>query len=111
MPNPRPADDTSMFQEHRSWLQLQIVLLICRFTPTCTEVVRILSLGMDKQLSLMMRMKLRIHYLMCSFCERYAKQLKYMRTVAREFPDKIGEVSDASLSGVAKEQIKAALRQ
>ena len=111
MPNPRPPDDTSTFQEHRSWLQLQIVLLICRFTPTCPEVVRILSLGMDKQLPLMMRVKLRIHYLMCSFCQRYAKQLKYMRTVAREFPEKIGEVSDASLSVDAKERMKAALRR
>src|ERR1700757_2720869 len=110
MPNPRPADDTSMFQEHRSWLQLQIVLLICRFTPTCPEVVRILSLGMDKQLSLMMRMKLRIHYLMCSFCERYMKQLKYIRQVSREFPDKIGELSDAKLSNEAKQRLKAALR-
>src|SRR5438034_3184077 len=111
MPNPRPPDDTSMFQEHRSWLQLQIVLLICRFTPTCPEVIRILSLGMDKELSLLTRIKLCIHYLMCSFCERYMKQLKYMRQVSREFPDKIGEVSDASLSADAKEQIKAALRQ
>src|SRR5216117_3925386 len=110
-PNPRPPDDTSVVQEHRNWLQLQIVLLICRFTPTCPEVTRILSLGMDKELPLATRIKLRVHYLMCSFCERYAKQLKYMRTVAREFPDKIGEISDASLSGVAKEQIKAALRQ
>jgi len=98
-----------MFQEHRSWLQLQIVLLICRFAPTCTEVARILSLGMDKQLSLIMRMKLRIHYLMCSFCERYAKQLKYMRTVAREFPEKIGEISDAKLPTEAKERLKEAL--
>src|SRR5204862_6407009 len=110
-PNPRPADDTSILREHRSWLQLQIVLLICRFTPTCPEVVRILSLGMDKQLSLMMRMKLRIHYLMCSFCARYMKQLKCMREVSREFPEKIGEVSDASLSADAKERMKAALRE
>ena len=86
------------------------MLLICRFTPTCPEIVRILSLGMDKQLSLMMRMKLRIHYLMCSFCQRYMKQLKYIREVSREFPDKIGEVSDASLSADAKERIKAVLR-
>src|SRR5205809_5631107 len=110
-PNPRPPDDASIFQEHRNWFQLQIVLLICRFTPTCPEVTRILSLGMDKELPLTMRIKLRIHYLMCSFCERYAKQLKYIRQVSREFPDKIGEVSDASLSADAKEQIKAALRQ
>jgi hypothetical protein len=100
-----------MFQEHRNWLQLQMVLLICRFTPTCPEVVRILSLGMDKQLSLMMRIKVRIHYLMCSFCERYMKQLKYIRQVSREFPEKIGDVSDASLPTDIKERMKAALRQ
>src|SRR5213596_4066963 len=110
-PNPRPADDTSIFQEHRSWLQLQMVLLICRFTPKCPEVVRILSLGMDKELPLTTRIKLRIHYFMCSFCERYAKQLKYMRQVAREFPDKIGDISDAALPTTTKERMKAALRQ
>jgi hypothetical protein len=66
---------------------------------------------MDKELSLIMRIKLRVHYLMCSFCERYAKQLKYMRTVAREFPEKIGEVSDAKLAPEAKERLKEALRQ
>ena len=92
-------------------MQLQIVLFICRFTPTCPEVVRILSLGMDKQLSLTMRVKLRIHYLMCSFCERYMKQLKYIRQVSREFPEKIGELSDAKLPTEAKERLKEALRQ
>jgi hypothetical protein len=66
---------------------------------------------MDKELSLIMRIKLRVHYLMCSFCERYAKQLKYMSTVAREFPEKIGEVSDAKLAPEAKERLKEALRQ
>src|SRR5882724_8528678 len=106
-PNPRPRDDASIFQEHRNWFQLQIVLLICRFTPTCPEVVRILSLGMDKQLSLMIRMKLRMHYVMCSFCERYMKQLKYMRQVAHEFPNKIGEVSNATLPTDAKERMRA----
>jgi hypothetical protein len=87
------------------------VLFICKFTPTCPEVIRILSLGMEKKLPLLLRLKLRIHYLMCSFCERYMKQLKYIRQVSREFPNKIGEVSDASLSAEAKEQMKAALRQ
>ena len=97
-PNPRPSDDTSVFQEHRNWLQLRIVLLIVGLTPRCPEVVRLLSLGMDKPLPLLTRLKLRVHYLMCSFCERYAKQLKYLREVAREFPEKIGEVSDAEAS-------------
>ena len=68
-----------------------------------------MSLGMDKKPPLITRIKLRIHYLMCSFCERYAKQLKYMRTVAREFPEKIGDVSNATLPTDAKERIKEAL--
>jgi hypothetical protein len=66
---------------------------------------------MDKELSLITRLKLRIHYLMCSFCERYAKQLKYMRAVAREFPEKISEISDAKLPSDAKERLKEALPQ
>lgn len=86
------------------------MLLICRFTPTCPEVIRTLSLGMEKQLPLLTRMKLRVHFLMCSFCQRYMEQLKYMRHLAREFPDKIGEVSDAKLPADVKERIRSALR-
>jgi hypothetical protein len=86
------------------------VLLICRFTPTCPEVIRILSIGMDKKLPLLTRVKLRIHFLMCSFCQRYMKQLSYMRHVAREFPEKIGDVSDATLPSEVKQRLKASLR-
>ena len=66
---------------------------------------------MDKGLPLTTRIKLRVHYLMCSFCERYMKQLKYIRQVSCEFPDKIGEISDATLPAEAKERLKEALRQ
>ena len=66
---------------------------------------------MDKGLPLTTRIKLRVHYLMCSFCQRYMKQLKYIRQVSREFPEKIGEVSDAKLPSEAKERLKEALRQ
>jgi len=72
-------------------------------------VIRILSQGMDKELSLIMRLKMRVHYLMCSFCERYMKQLRYMREVARQFPEKIGTVSSAKLPADAKQRMKAAL--
>ena len=74
-------------------------------------MIRILSLGMEKELPLLTRAKLRVHFLMCSFCQRYMEQLKYMRHVAREFPEKIGDVSDATLPITAKERMKAALRQ
>jgi len=99
-----------VLQEHRSWLQLQIVLLICRFTPKCPEVARLLSLQMEQPLPLNTRIKLRVHFLMCSFCERYKKHLEYIRTVSREFPNKVGEASDAKLPSDVKERMREALR-
>jgi hypothetical protein len=38
------------------------------------------------------------------------KQLQYIRQVSREFPSKIGEVSETSLPADAKERMKASLR-
>lgn len=109
-PNPRSADDTSVFQEHRNWWQRRIVLLVTRFTPRCPEVIRLFSLGMDQPLPLTTRLKLRTHYLMCSFCQRYAQQLKYLRTASPEFPEKIGEFADTELPADIKERMKDALK-
>ena len=47
---------------------------------------------------------------MCSFCERYAKQLKAMRRLAGEFPEKIGEVSEEKLPDDVKERMREAMR-
>jgi len=46
-----------------------------------------------------------------SLASSLAKQLNYMHEVAREFPDKIGEVSEATLPAEAKQRLKEALRQ
>src|SRR6266478_4495524 len=75
----------------------------------CANVLRLTGLRIRR--CNINRLKPRVHYLMCSFCARYAKQLNYMREVAREFPEKIGEISDATLPAEAKERLKEALRQ
>lgn len=109
-PNPRPPDDTSVFQEHRSWFQRLVVRLIVRLTPRCPDVVRLLSAGMDEPLPLLTRLRLRTHFLMCSFCERYAKQLTYMREVAHEFPEKVGDVSGEKIPEDVKQRMRDALK-
>lgn len=108
-PNPRPPDDDS-FVKGKNWWTRRAISLISALTPKCTEVTRILSQGMDRHLSLKTRLQLRIHYLMCSFCKRYGKQLQYMRLVAREFPEKASEVSSAKLSDETKAGLKEKLR-
>ena len=65
---------------------------------------------MEQPLPLRARIKLRIHYLMCSFCERYAKQLQYMREVAHEFPEKVGDVSEEKMPDDVKQRMRDVLK-
>lgn len=103
--NPSPIGNPSVLAR-RNWWQTKLVILIGRHTPKCREMVRILSQSMDKPLPLSMRIKKRLHYLICCWCQRYEEQLHYLRETAQAFPEHADKSSDASLSRNAKEQIK-----
>jgi hypothetical protein len=66
---------------------------------------------MDSKLPLTMRIKLRLHYLICAWCQRYAKQLHVLRKIASSAPDHVDEFSQDALSSIAKERMKEALRR
>ena len=108
--NPRPPDDTSLIPG-KTWLGRKVMLFISYHTPRCREVVRILSQGMEHELPLSMRMKLWLHNLMCCWCQRYMKQLQYLRKTAHAFPEKVGETSNEVLSPEARSRIEQALRR
>jgi hypothetical protein len=103
--NPRPPDDTSAIQPN-GWPQEMLIWLISRITPKCREVVRILSEQMDHELPTMMRVKLRLHFLACCWCQRYMKQLGYMRETARCFPEHADEAHGPALSPEARLRLK-----
>jgi hypothetical protein len=67
-------------------------------TPKCREVVRILSQSMDSKLSLIMRIKLRLHYLICAWCQRYDKQLHELREFTSSVPSHLDDFSADTLS-------------
>ena len=94
----------------RNGLQTRLVLFIGTHTPKCREVVRILSAARDHPLPLSMRLKLRLHYLICCWCERYAQQLKFLGQAAFDLPEHVQEISADQLSSDAKERIKRALK-
>jgi hypothetical protein len=58
-----------------------------------------------------MRMKKRLHFLICCWCQRYEEQLRYMRRTARQFPEHADEASDASFSIEMRERIKRKLSE
>jgi len=106
--NPRPPDDTSAIQPN-GWLQKMLVWIISQATPKCRDVVRILSEQMDHELPVVMRLKLRLHFLACCWCERYMKQLHYMRETACRFPERAGEGGGSALSPEARFRLKHVL--
>jgi hypothetical protein len=106
--NPSPIGNPSVLAR-RNWLQTKLVIFIGKHTPKCREMVRILSQSMDEPMPLMMRIKKRIHFLICCWCQRYEEHLHYIRKTAHRFPEHADDASSASFSPEAKERIKQKL--
>lgn len=52
-------------------------------SPNCKEAIRLQSDALDRPLSRLQRVGLRIHLAMCRWCSRYGKQIKFLRAVAQ----------------------------
>ena len=58
-----------------------------------------------------MRIKKRLHFLICCWCQRYEEQLRYMRRTGHEFPEHADEASNVPFSAEARERIKQKLAE
>ena len=106
--NPSPIGNPSVLAR-RNWFQTKLVIFIGKHTPKCRDMVRILSQSMDEPMPLMMRIKKRIHYLICCWCQRYEEQLHYMRKTARAFAEHADESSSVPVPEEARERWKQVL--
>ena len=57
-----------------------------RLKPTCKEVHRLISENMDRPLTWVERMRMRLHLLICRVCTNFQKQMSTLRRALREFP-------------------------
>ncbi len=103
--NPSPIGNPSVLAR-RNWWQTKLTIFIGKHTPKCREMVRILSQSMDQPMPLGMRIKKRIHYLMCIWCQRYEEQLHYLRKTARAFAEHADEASNVPVTDEMKERWK-----
>jgi hypothetical protein len=106
--NPSPVGNPSLLKR-RSWPETQLVKFIGRHTPKCPEVVRILSQGMDRELSLRTRLFLRLHFLICRWCQRYSEHLRYLRKFSRRIPEEIANLDTLTMPPDAKDRMKRRL--
>jgi hypothetical protein len=54
--------------------------------PTCKEVHRLVSEGMDRELTLVERTRMRLHLIVCEACTRFNGQMDLLRRAMRATP-------------------------
>jgi hypothetical protein len=79
-------------------------------SPNCREASRLQSQALDRALTPLQRFGLRVHLLLCKWCRRYGKQLRFLRHAAREHQDELAGAAPQTLSPEARARLKGALR-
>jgi hypothetical protein len=79
-------------------------------SPSCREASRLQSEALDKKLSLFQRIGLSLHLLICKWCRRYGRQIRFLRCAAHEHPENLSEAVPQKLSPEARERIKRRLQ-
>jgi hypothetical protein len=75
----------------------------------CRAAARLQSEGLDHPLSTGKKIGLWLHLLICKWCRRYGRQIRFLRDAAQEQPDALA--TTAKLSDAARDRIKQRLNR
>ena len=78
---------------------------IWSLTPNCADMSRLASQSLEKALPLGLRLKMRLHFLVCVWCNRYFKQLKFLHQAAPHLEQRAGDLPGCGLPLEAKRRI------
>lgn len=83
-----------------------------RRLPACKQVAPLLSASLDRRAGPRERVTLKLHLLVCVYCVRYLRQLRFVREALRdrEAAPADDSADDAGLPGGARQRIAEALR-
>ncbi|MEP6669016.1 MAG: zf-HC2 domain-containing protein [Chthoniobacter sp.] len=96
--------------EPTNWWKTRLVMFIATHTPKCHDITRLISRSMDSPLPLRTRLALRIHYLICVWCERYRDQLILLRRALKAVPEEGAQKTRGAMSPDARTRLKIALQ-
>ena len=94
-----------------NWLKASYVRFVARVTPRCHDMTRLLSESMDHPLPWRTWVRMQLHFTVCVWCSRYARQLRQIRTFSRMFPEKAGDHGTETLPVGSRERLKEAVRK
>ena len=91
-------------------LKHRVRYYLLRTLPTCRQTVEKLSQSMERRLSLQERFKIKLHLLICAWCQWYLEHLQLIRSTARaKGDDALDLAPEAVLSDEARERIRRKL--
>ena len=96
-----------------NWLTNLMKLLakgVADLSPSCKEVTRLQSAALDRKLTLLQRLGLRIHLVLCKWCRRYGKQITFLRSATQRCAEDEQLSPPQVLPSEARERIKRRLR-
>ncbi|MDB6019565.1 MAG: hypothetical protein JWR19_4054 [Pedosphaera sp.] len=90
-------------------IKMRFVIWVWNHTPHCDEMSRLASRSLDGTLPRKLRLKMRVHFFICVWCQRYGQQLRMMHQRAHGLDET--RTTSQTLSGDAKERMKLRLRK
>jgi hypothetical protein len=83
---------------------------LLRTLPTCQQTVETISQSMERSLTLGERIKLKLHFWICVWCQWYMEHLHLIRDASRSHGAAAPEqMASATLSNDARERIRRRL--
>ena len=92
-------------------LKTRWIVWVWNHTPNCAEMSRLASVTLDRPVTVKVRLRMRLHYLICVWCERYSKHLKFLHRAAPRLPDQWDLAIGENLSDEAKQRMKKSLNE
>ena len=80
------------------------------FSPTCLEATRLQSQALERPLTLRERVGLKIHLALCRWCNRYGKQIRFLRSVGQHQGEHEQCLPTQSLNSEVRERMKHRLK-
>lgn len=91
-------------------LKLRLMIAFSKLTPDCPAIAQLASAGLDRRLTVVERIRIRMHFLICRWCRRYTRQLRFMRSAARRMADEGANPSAHALPPEVRARFKERLR-
>lgn len=92
-------------------LKTRAIVWVWNHTPTCAEMSRLASRRLDERPSLKTRLQMRLHFLICAWCHRYARQLRFLHAASPRLHDGLEAHSARQLAPESRRRLVERLQQ